>query len=30
MNPKYNAVIIGSGIIGCSIAFELNKKAGKR
>jgi sarcosine oxidase subunit beta len=29
MNPKYNAVIIGSGIIGCSIAFELSKKGWK-
>lgn len=25
MNTKYNAIIIGSGIIGCSIAFELSK-----
>lgn len=26
MREKYDAVIIGSGIIGCSIAFELSKK----
>jgi sarcosine oxidase subunit beta len=26
MKTKYNAIIIGSGIIGCSIAFELSKK----
>lgn len=25
MKTKYNAIIIGSGIIGCSIAFELSK-----
>jgi sarcosine oxidase, subunit beta len=26
MKSKYDAIIIGSGIIGCSIAFELSKK----
>ncbi len=29
MKTKYNAIIIGSGIIGCSIAFELSKKGWK-
>ena len=29
MKKNYNAVIIGSGIIGCSIAFELSKKGWK-
>jgi hypothetical protein len=26
VKTKYNAIIIGSGIIGCNIAFELSKK----
>ena len=26
VKTRYNAIIIGSGIIGCSIAFELSKK----
>jgi len=26
MNEKYDAIIIGSGIIGCCIAYELSKK----
>ena len=26
MNKTYDAIVIGSGIIGCSIAFEMNKK----
>jgi sarcosine oxidase subunit beta len=26
MNKKYDAIIIGAGIIGCSVAFELAKK----
>ncbi len=26
MNKNYDAIIIGAGIIGCSIAFELSKK----
>jgi len=29
VKTKYNAIIIGSGIIGCSIAFELSKKGWK-
>ncbi len=29
MKQKYNVIIIGSGIIGCSIAFELSKKGWK-
>jgi hypothetical protein len=29
VKSKYNAIIIGSGIIGCSIAFELSKKGWK-
>jgi len=29
MKAKYDAIIIGSGIIGCSTAFELNKKGWK-
>ena len=29
MKKDYNAIIIGSGIIGCSIAFELSKKGWK-
>jgi len=29
MNTSYDALIIGSGIIGCSIAFELSKKGWK-
>ena len=29
MKKNYNAIIIGSGIIGCSIAFELSKKGWK-
>jgi sarcosine oxidase subunit beta len=29
MKTKYNAIIIGSGIIGCSIAFELCRKGWK-
>ena len=29
MKTQYNAIIIGSGIIGCSIAFELSKKGWK-
>jgi len=29
IKTKYNAIIIGSGIIGCSIAFELSKKGWK-
>ena len=26
MNPNYDVIIIGAGIIGCSIAFELSKR----
>jgi len=26
MNKEYNAIIVGAGIIGCSIAFELSKR----
>ena len=29
MKKNYTAIIIGSGIIGCSIAFELSKKGWK-
>ncbi|MBW2369096.1 MAG: FAD-binding oxidoreductase [Deltaproteobacteria bacterium] len=29
MNTKYDAIIIGSGIIGCGIAFEMSKKGWK-
>ena len=29
MKTPYNAIIIGSGIIGCSIAYELSKKGWK-
>jgi sarcosine oxidase subunit beta len=29
VRTKYSAIIIGSGIIGCSIAFELSKKGWK-
>jgi sarcosine oxidase subunit beta len=29
MKKDYNAIIIGAGIIGCSIAFELSKKGWK-
>ena len=29
VKTKYDAIIIGSGIIGCSIAFELSKKGWK-
>ena len=29
MTKKYDAIIIGSGIIGCNIAFELAKKGWK-
>ena len=28
MEKNYDAIIIGSGIIGCSIAFELSKLGG--
>ena len=29
MNQKFDAIIIGAGILGCSIAFELSKKGWK-
>ncbi len=29
MNQKYDAIIIGAGIIGCSIGYELSKKGWK-
>ncbi|MCK5100141.1 MAG: FAD-binding oxidoreductase, partial [Desulfobacteraceae bacterium] len=29
MNQKYDAIIIGAGIIGCSISYELSKKGWK-
>ena len=29
MNKSYDAIIIGAGIIGCSVAFELAKKGYK-
>jgi sarcosine oxidase subunit beta len=29
VKTKYNAIIVGSGIIGCSIAYELSKKGWK-
>ena len=30
MNETYDAIIIGAGVIGSAINFELSKKAGKR
>jgi sarcosine oxidase subunit beta len=29
MTDQYDAIIIGSGIIGCAVAFELAKKGYK-